>query len=35
MEDKISVLISEEKVEEKIRSLAEEISKDYEGKPYI
>ena len=32
MEDKISVLISEEKVEEKIRSLAEEISKDYEGK---
>lgn len=32
MEDKISVLISEEKVEEKIRALAEKISKDYEGK---
>ena len=31
MQDKISVLISEETVEKRIRSLAEQISKDYEG----
>lgn len=32
MTDKISVLISEEKVEKKIQELAEQITRDYEGK---
>ena len=32
MTDKISVLISEEKVEQRIQELAEQITKDYEGK---
>lgn len=32
MSDKISVLITEEEVEKKIRELADEISRDYEGK---
>lgn len=32
MTDKISVLISEEKVEKKIQELAERITRDYEGK---
>lgn len=32
MTDKISVLISEEAVEKRIRELAEQITKDYEGK---
>lgn len=32
MNDKINVLISEEEVDEKIRELGEQISKDYEGK---
>jgi hypoxanthine phosphoribosyltransferase len=31
MEDKISVLIDEETVEKRIRELAEQISKDYDG----
>jgi len=32
MEDKISVLIPEEKIAQRINELAEQISKDYEGK---
>ena len=32
MEDKISVLLSEEQVDERIAQLGQEISKDYEGK---
>jgi len=32
MTDKISVLISEEEVEKRIRELAEQITKEYEGK---
>ncbi|MBH1940741.1 hypoxanthine phosphoribosyltransferase [Mobilitalea sibirica] len=32
MTDKIKVMISEEQVNQRIRELAEEISKDYEGK---
>ena len=31
MEDKISVLIPQEKVEQRIREMAAQISKDYEG----
>lgn len=31
MEDKVSVLISQEKVEQRIREMAAQISKDYEG----
>ncbi len=32
MEDKIRVMLSEEKVEERIKELGEQISRDYEGK---
>lgn len=32
MSEKISVLISEEDVEEKVRQIADQISRDYEGK---
>lgn len=32
MADKISELISEEKIDKRIREIAEQISKDYEGK---
>ena len=32
MADKISVLLSEEKVDERIMELGQQISKDYEGK---
>ena len=31
MEDKISVLVPQEKLEQRIREMAEQISKDYEG----
>ncbi len=33
MDDKIRVLLSEEKVAERVKEIAEEISRDYEGKP--
>ena len=33
MDDKIRVMLSEEKIAERIKEVAEEISRDYEGKP--
>ena len=32
MEDKIRVLLTEEEVDQKIKEIGEQISKDYEGK---
>ena len=33
MDDKIRILLSEEEVAARVKEIAEEISRDYEGKP--
>ena len=35
MSEKIRVLLNEEEVDQKIREIGEQISKDYEGKAFI
>ena len=35
MEDKIRVLLTEEEVNEKIKKIGEQVSKDYAASPFI